>query len=358
MSGAAGRMRGLGDAEATLIPKGGVFTFDPIALRIVEVTPALYRIWGKITDGRPRRLQLPGGALSRMQIAFQAGLAALDLVYLTQLLMEQAERWGQAQLIAGTDYAKMYPSIPRWGVLAVYRRLGVPPGVLRVFSEVLEDRRLRFRTAHGFSEPLEPVAGLATGCCWACLSAVLLVDLPLRQIHSTCRGSQLGPAAPRLPPGGRALPAEAQARLRRTMRLTAAGFVDDVQLWPADLQDLLSMLRCLERFGELTGILTHPGKCWWLWWHAGSLRARVELVYGPPDAVAFRGGVIVECDAFRGLGVLSKRRHPAAQALAVLDALQGRAERLGHLRGVVAEAKSRLALASVVGKLTYAPLVF
>ena len=41
MSATVGGMRGISDAEATLIPKGGGFTFDPLELRIIEVTAAL-----------------------------------------------------------------------------------------------------------------------------------------------------------------------------------------------------------------------------------------------------------------------------------------------------------------------------
>ena len=60
------------------------------------------------------------------------------------------------QLVAVADYQKMYDTVPRWAVLAIFERLGVPPRLLRCISEVLTDRRCRFRTAHGMSEAFDP----------------------------------------------------------------------------------------------------------------------------------------------------------------------------------------------------------
>ena len=52
-----------------------------------------------------------------------------------KLLLEQAGRSGNEQLLAAVDYQKMYDGLPRWAVVAVFERLGVPPPVLRAFGE-------------------------------------------------------------------------------------------------------------------------------------------------------------------------------------------------------------------------------
>jgi hypothetical protein len=191
---AAGGMCGLADMPISLIPKGGVLSFDPLGLRPIQVSTGVYRIWAKAVDRRLRGGLLPAGALSELQGAFQEERGAADIPYLLRLLFEQAGRPLRGdQLVAAADWAKMYDRTPRWGVLAVFERLGVPPRLLRCIGEVLTDRRCRFRTAHGLSDAFEPRAGIPAGCPFACLCAVLLADLPLRRIAADCRGSWLGP---------------------------------------------------------------------------------------------------------------------------------------------------------------------
>ena len=103
-----------------------------------------------------------------------------------------------------------YGHNPRWLVLAIFERLGVPLDVLRMLRELLTVMRIRFRTRHGVSDGFETLASVGQGCCLACLCAVLAVDLPLRRLARDCRGSSLGSAALHPPPG---FPVELRARL-------------------------------------------------------------------------------------------------------------------------------------------------
>ena len=54
------------------------------------------------------------------------------------------------------------------------------------------------------------------------------------------------------------------------MKLTvqSVGWVDDLTLLPADLDDLRHILRALERWCHLTGMSIHPSKCGWQRWAA------------------------------------------------------------------------------------------
>eukprot|EP00664_Eupelagonemidae_sp_cell27_P003460 gene3460-1812_t len=361
-----GGLAGLSDARITLIPKQGGTSLDALKLRPIQVTSAIYRVYAKTVDKRLRAKLLPGGALSSYQYAFTEGKAASDIPVMIALLFEQATRPGKSpQIVAAVDFQKMYDSLPRWAVLAILSRLGVPSNTLKQLTDILQDREVHFKTKLGTSKSFKPQNGVCQGCPLACLFSALVADLPLRKLNKTASGSQLGPAVQAFGKTAMAKAAskkgtdpevlsEAKARLSKTTKVKAVGYVDDVTLFPQDRAELHTMIKQLNRWCEVSGMRIHPDKCGWLTWQ--QKQARRAPQGETPDTVHFFGKDLPEEDELKILGVYFNKHNITANTTKVLDECLTRARRIAAYKNMFPETKVKLFEDCVISKLRYAPL--
>eukprot|EP00664_Eupelagonemidae_sp_cell27_P007397 gene7397-637_t len=336
-----GGLCGLSDAVISLIPKGGVLSLEALKLRPIQLTQAIYRVYVKALDLRMRRALLPHGAISDMQGAYQAGRSADDVPTTVELFTQQAERTGDQQIVACLDYRKMYDSLPRWAVVAILEKLGVPTAVVRNVAELIQARRCMFKTALGRSEPFEPVNGIGQGCPFSCLCSVLVVDLPLRKIDKLCRGSTLKPAEHR----GKA--PDTNIWPTKTQTVKVMGYVDDIVLLPKDVADLRSMVKILEDWCTVTGMSLAPDKSHWLVWNGNAGDTKISIA----------GTDKQEATKLTLLGVVFDKAASTTHTTQVLTACQSRAEGIGKLKHVGPDTKCKMLRAVVCGKLSYAPLL-
>ena len=180
-----------------LLKEAGVCT-DPLKLRPIALSTAVYRFFAKILERRLRAslgLLQPGdpdATMSSAQAGSCPGMAVDDVLAVFGLAWERAAvRDAPPLCILILDWAKYYDRIPAWLVAEVFLAHGIPPGITHIVTSLFSQRRMAFRTSYGVSAEFNPRNGVSQGCPLAGLAAVLVQDSFGRALDRMIEGVQL-----------------------------------------------------------------------------------------------------------------------------------------------------------------------
>ena len=174
------------------LKEAGVCT-DPLKLRPIALSTAVYRFFAKILE---RRLLLqpgdPDATMSSAQAGSRPDMAVDDVLAIFRLALERAAvRDAPPMCILILDWAKYYDRIPAWLVAEVFLAHGLPRGITGIVTTLFSQRRLAFRSSYGVSAEFNPRNGVSQGCPLAGPAAVLVQDSFGRALDRMIEGVQL-----------------------------------------------------------------------------------------------------------------------------------------------------------------------
>ena len=160
-------------AKVTLLAKSDEVPLDPLATRPITVLSRLYRCWS-----RYRSLQVLAYLRTLMPASIAGGLAgssadmlaAFTLCTLEDARMANVERCG-----AVLDIIKCYNAAPRWPLIALLARIGLPREYVVAFAEALR-HLVRHLEILGQTSPdgVPSSTGIPEGCAFAvaCMASI------------------------------------------------------------------------------------------------------------------------------------------------------------------------------------------
>ena len=151
---------GVLDSLVTLIPKGE--GNDPLKLRPITVTSALYRLWASIRLADVLRWQEKW--IHSSQHGFRPRHSCDDVIMDIALELEQAQLDGVAVHGIALDFAKCFDWVPQNLVLALVEKLGLHPRILRPIEMMYRSLRRRFKYPLGVGQSFEVTNGILQGC--------------------------------------------------------------------------------------------------------------------------------------------------------------------------------------------------
>jgi len=243
-----GGAEGLLNAEILLLPKTED-EFDPVLRRPIVIAQVIARCLTKILDARLRRC-LPN---IMQQGGFKSEASAEDIAAALNMVLEHARRLGIDVQIFITDWERMYDSIALWLPIAMLRRQGVPEDILKLIDTIIRCRTVKFRTAFGCTEEIQPTVGLAQGDPLSCILAINVVNLVVLAICRKMEGIALQ-----------------DKEGKASINLKMLAYVDDCTILPKDREELMKVIQIFEDWERMTGMKLKPHKCKWILWPARS----------------------------------------------------------------------------------------
>ena len=208
-------------------PKGG---WRPLSMLEEEFKA----IEGPVTQrcSLARSLAPPGDMYSSHNLAYERGEpAAVDVLYLDVLVVEDARRSGRPLARVPVDYEKFFNAINLPQVDAVMQARGVPDLARRLYQEAFQGLQIRVETPWGLSDVVECRRGVPQGATSSPELSKPAQDplLRLRESSTACYVSSAG------------------------RRVVLAGFVDDTEHYAQGVRQLHPLLKDLRAGSLLTG---------------------------------------------------------------------------------------------------------
>eukprot|EP00660_Eupelagonema_oceanica_P001051 gene1051-940_t len=235
--------KGMLDAEILLLPKTEN-EFAPTERRPIVIAHLIGKCLTRILDVRLRQ------AIPKLaeQGGFTEELSAEDITATLRLTIEQAMRQDKDLNIFITDWKQMYDSIPVWLPQTLLEWQGVPERLRKLIDILLTTRKVKFRTAFGVTDDINPTAGLAQGDPLSCILAVNVVDLVVRAVKNEIVGVQLRQDG------------------MDAITIKALAYVDDCTWFPNSRDELIKITHVFNDWEKLTGMQLKKPKCRWLYW--------------------------------------------------------------------------------------------
>ena len=171
---------GVLDSLVTLIPKGE--GSDPLKLRPITVTSALYRIWASARLKDVLRWQEKW--IHASQHGFRPKHSCDDVVMDIALELERALLSRQAIHGIALDFSKCFDRIPQRLVLSLAKTLGLHLRVLRPLENIYQSLRRRFKYPLGLGREFEVTNGILQGCPISIVLINALVSVLSRAIEA------------------------------------------------------------------------------------------------------------------------------------------------------------------------------
>ena len=165
---------------------------------------------------------------------------AENLTLLTELLDGARRADAGSQLaVLFVDFSKAFDTIKHDYLWASLRRLGVGSPFVELIQNMYDGSMTSFKTRRGTTNPISIMRGVKQGCPLSPLLFSIAVDPLITQLEQLSLGK-------RVPGGG---------------TVSCLSFADDTALVSDDPDKIQTMLDCISRFGELSGLELNPLKC-------------------------------------------------------------------------------------------------
>jgi hypothetical protein len=165
-------------ALVSLIPKGD--GNEPLQLRPITVTSAIYRLWAsaRLRDA----MAWQEGWIHPGQHGFRPVHGTLDVYWAAALRVEEALLTGRPLVGLLLDYAKCFDRLPHAVMFRLASASGADERLLRPLRRMYSALRRRFKLAGGVGQPFGTTNGLLQGCPLSVVLLNLLVSVWARAV--------------------------------------------------------------------------------------------------------------------------------------------------------------------------------
>ncbi|KAJ9468274.1 Retrovirus-related Pol polyprotein from type-1 retrotransposable element R2 [Diplonema papillatum] len=166
------------EAAVTLIPKDE--TLDPLALRPITVTSAVYRLWAstRLRDV----VQWQEGWIADSQHGFRPKHGTVDVVFEIASQIEEALLTGKELYGVALDFAKCFDKVPRDVVLKLVGDLGLHERILGPLRDVYARLRRRYKLHMGLGDIFYTTNGILQGCPLSVILINALLSIVVRRV--------------------------------------------------------------------------------------------------------------------------------------------------------------------------------
>ncbi|KAJ9438671.1 Retrovirus-related Pol polyprotein from type-1 retrotransposable element R2 [Diplonema papillatum] len=166
------------EAAVTLIPKDE--TLDPLALRPITVTSAIYRLWAstRLRDV----VQWQEKWIANSQHGFRPKHGTVDVVFEIASQIEEALLTGKELYGVALDFAKCFDKVPRDIVLKLVGELGLHERILGPLRDIYARLRRRYKLHMGVGGVFFTTNGILQGCPLSVILINALLSIVVRRV--------------------------------------------------------------------------------------------------------------------------------------------------------------------------------
>ncbi|KAJ9436387.1 Retrovirus-related Pol polyprotein from type-1 retrotransposable element R2 [Diplonema papillatum] len=166
------------EAAVTLIPKDE--TLDPLALRPITVTSAIYRLWAstRLRDV----VQWQEKWIADSQHGFRPKHGTVDVVFEIASQIEEALLTGKELYGVALDFAKCFDKVPRDIVLKLVGELGLHERILGPLRDIYARLRRRYKLHMGVGGVFFTTNGILQGCPLSVILINALLSIVVRRV--------------------------------------------------------------------------------------------------------------------------------------------------------------------------------
>ena len=152
--------------DAILVPipkKGNLHRCDN--WRGISLLEVVGKVVARVVQGRLQRIaeeQLP-----ESQCGFRRGRSCTDMIFTVRQLTEKAVEHRTKQFLIFVDLRKAYDSVPRAGLWAALKKLGVPDRLIGIVRSFHENMKANIRVDDELCDEIEVENGLRQSCTMA-----------------------------------------------------------------------------------------------------------------------------------------------------------------------------------------------